>query len=73
MKHHTPEHTKAPALSAASRLNQNYLTSVPPREEVARRAYHKYESSGYSSGNELQHWLEAEAELTAKGQEARAA
>ncbi len=36
--------------------------------DVATRAYAKYENSGYASGNDVQHWLEAESELTPIGE-----
>ena len=35
----------------------------PAADEVARRAYFSYLNEGSRSGNAVQHWLEAEAEL----------
>jgi hypothetical protein len=43
-----------------------HLTStVPAREEIARRAYVKYLAYGERSRDAVRDWLEAEAELTA--------
>jgi hypothetical protein len=32
-------------------------------DAIALRAYELYAASGYADGNDLQHWLDAEAEL----------
>jgi hypothetical protein len=40
-------------------------TTLPPRDEVARRAYVKYLAYGERSRDPMRDWLEAEAELTA--------
>jgi hypothetical protein len=39
---------------------------APSREEVAKRAYFRYVNQGWQSGHDVQHWLEAEAELMAE-------
>ncbi len=36
---------------------------VPSPDEVARRAYFVYVNQGSLPGHEVQHWLQAEAEL----------
>ncbi len=35
-------------------------------EEIAKRAYHIWESKGRPDGNALDHWLQAEAEVAAE-------
>jgi len=37
----------------------------PTREEINKRAYDSYLREGAKDGNDLFHWLEAEADLTA--------
>jgi hypothetical protein len=44
-------------------LNQSKLASAPSPEVVARRAYSIYENQGSQPGHDLQHWLNAEAQL----------
>jgi hypothetical protein len=39
---------------------------VASADEVARRAYFTYVNQGSQPGHEVQHWLEAEAELIAE-------
>jgi len=39
---------------------------VPSVDEVARRAYFTYVNQGSLPGHEVQHWLEAEAQLIAE-------
>lgn len=38
----------------------------PSREEVAERAYQLYERAGRRDGSDLEHWLQAEAELISR-------
>jgi hypothetical protein len=52
--------------SAAAGLNQNEINFSPSADEVARKAYFAYENQGSLPGHEVQHWLAAEAELTAE-------
>ena len=47
-------------------LNQNEIDFAPPPDEVARKAYFSYENQGSLPGHDVQHWLEAEAELIAE-------
>jgi hypothetical protein len=44
-------------------LNQNKIDFVPSPDEVARRAYFSYVNQGSLPGHDVQHWLEAEAQL----------
>ena len=52
--------------SAAADLNQNEIDFVPSPDEVARKAYFSYVNEGSQPGHEVQHWLEAEAQLLAE-------
>ena len=56
----------ASRLTAAEDLNQNKIDFVPSADEVARRAYFSYVNQGSLPGHDVQHWLEAEAELIAE-------
>jgi hypothetical protein len=51
---------------AAVDLSQNEIDFVPSRDEVARKAYFSYVNQGSLQGHEVQHWLEAEAQLLAE-------
>jgi hypothetical protein len=44
-------------------LSQNEINFTPSPDEVARRAYFTYVNQGSLPGHEVQHWLQAEAEL----------
>jgi hypothetical protein len=46
--------------------SQNEINFAPAPDEVARRAYFTYVNQGSQSGHEVQHWLQAEAELLAE-------
>jgi hypothetical protein len=49
--------------TAVAELNQNEIDFAPSPDEVARKAYFSYVNQGSSQGHEVQHWLEAEAQL----------
>ncbi len=72
MKHdkHSHEPVAKPAdaasLAAAARLVEAEAAYSPPPDEVARRAYFCYENQGSLPGHEVQHWLQAEADLIAE-------
>jgi hypothetical protein len=51
---------------AVADLNQNEIDFAPSPDEVARRAYFSYVNEGSLPGQEVQHWLEAEAQLLAE-------
>jgi hypothetical protein len=52
--------------TAVADLNQSGIDFSPSPDEVARRAYFSYVNQGSLQGHEVQHWLEAEAELLAE-------
>jgi hypothetical protein len=52
--------------TAVADLNQNGIDFAPSADEVARRAYFSYVNEGSLPGHDVQHWLEAEAELLAE-------
>ena len=71
MKHnqHYQEQIHAPVGASRPRaadLEQNEIDFTPAPDEVARRAYFSYENQGSLPGHEVQHWLQAEAELIAE-------
>ena len=45
---------------------QNKIVFAPSADEVARRAYFSYVNQGALQGHDVQHWLDAEAELIAE-------
>ena len=49
-----------PPVAALSRAETDF---TPSPDEVARRAYFTYVNEGSRPGHEVQHWLQAEAEL----------
>jgi hypothetical protein len=51
---------------AAADAEQSGLDFAPSADEVARRAYFSYVNAGSPPGRDVQHWLEAEAELLAE-------
>jgi hypothetical protein len=71
MKHnkYSPNQNQKPAgasWTAAAASNQNEINFTPSTDEVARRAYFSYENQGSLPGHDVQHWLQAEAELIAE-------
>ena len=46
-------------------LNQNKTDVKPSRDAVAKKAYFSYLNGGSQPGQEMKHWLEAEAQLIA--------
>jgi DUF2934 family protein len=72
MKHNKypqDQNLKAPAgspLTAAVNVNENEVDFAPSQDEVARRAYFTYVNQGSPPGRDVQHWLEAEAQLLAE-------
>ena len=57
--------------TAAANFNPSGIEFVPSPEEVARRAYFSYVNQGSLPGHEVQHWLEAEAQLLAERNQTR--
>ncbi len=44
--------------------NQTTKSTGELQEQIRRRAYELYEQSGRDDGHELDHWLQAESEVT---------
>lgn len=44
--------------------NEASFSSRPSHDDIARRAYQHWESSGRSEGNDQDHWYNAERELS---------
>jgi hypothetical protein len=71
MKHKTFYQDKnqkpaAPSTAAVTTESEREAKDfVPAPDEVARKAYFSYENEGSRPGRDVQHWLAAEAELTA--------
>jgi hypothetical protein len=64
MKHNKyPQDRSASSPAAEADLNENEIDFAPSQDEVARRAYFSYVNQGSPPGRDVQHWLEAEAEL----------
>jgi hypothetical protein len=52
--------------TATADLNQSEVDFAPSSDEVARKAYFSYVNQGSLPGHEVQHWLDAEAQLLAE-------
>jgi len=52
--------------AAGGELNQNKIDLHPAPYDVAARAYSHYEKGGFRHGFDMDHWLNAEAELLAE-------
>jgi hypothetical protein len=67
MKHHKPMPTERANVTLppapVADFNQNGIDFAPSPDEVARKAYFAYANAGSANGNDVQHWLDAEAEL----------
>jgi hypothetical protein len=61
----------APLSASSSATSQKIADFTPSADEVARRAYFTYVNQGSSPGHDVQHWLAAEAELTAERNQTR--
>jgi hypothetical protein len=57
----TPFRTDVP-----SEIDQRPVDFMPPENEVSHRAYFNYLNEGSPRGRDVQHWLNAEAELIAE-------
>jgi hypothetical protein len=60
------KHSGAVLAPAVQPMDPSPTAFVPSPDEVARRAYFTYVNQGSLQGHEVQHWLVAEAELTAE-------
>jgi hypothetical protein len=61
---HKPANASPPVASADA--NTGGVDDAPSRDEVERRAYFTYVNQGSLQGHEVQHWLDAEAQLLAE-------
>ena len=61
-----PKPSGGATAKAAEESKLNEAAFVPSPDEVARKAYFSYVNQGSRQGHEVQHWLEAEAELLAE-------
>ncbi|MBP9903763.1 MAG: DUF2934 domain-containing protein [Verrucomicrobia subdivision 3 bacterium] len=52
--------------AAASDARQSRIASLPPPDQIAKRAYIRNVNEGSQPGRAEQHWLEAEAQLHAE-------
>jgi hypothetical protein len=52
--------------AAVADANPSGSDFTPSPDEVARRAYFSYVNQGSRPGHDVQHWLEAEAQLLAE-------
>ena len=73
MKHNKAPNAKkqkpfaaAAELDAGAPLDDNAAPFVPSADEVALRAYLKFQNQGASDGYDVEHWLRAETELIAE-------
>ena len=77
MKHHqhpqaqNQKQAEAPRPASTADLSPNEMDFTPTPDEVARRAYFTYVNQGSQDGHEVQHWLQAEAELIAERKRTR--
>ena len=66
---HIMKHNNSPQaqsqMPARAELSQNKSDFAPSPDEVARRAYFSYLNEGSRPGRDVQHWLEAEAQMIA--------
>lgn len=62
-----------PVIGKESKSNHQPLNTVfvSKINDIATRAYYKAEARGYEPGNEIQDWLDAEAEMVEEDKEAK--
>jgi hypothetical protein len=71
MSHKNHSRGQNPNLAAASAqvnvlpYKKTEICRPPSQEEISRRAYFNYVNEGSKPGNDVYHWLEAEADLRA--------
>jgi hypothetical protein len=58
-----PQQQKQKPAPVSADLKLSATNFTPSADEVARRAYFSYLNEGARPGREVQHWLEAEAQL----------
>jgi hypothetical protein len=58
--------TKVVRTTVAAKVSHlSSVAAAPTLEDIARRAYEIYESEGRPSGRDVEHWVQAETELSA--------
>ncbi len=62
---HNPNLQPATAPVTAPTARKTESNHLPTQDEISKRAYYNYLHEGSKPGNDLFHWLEAEADLTA--------
>ena len=76
MKHKKSSQNQKPGGASrstpAADLTPSGIDFAPSPDEVARRAYFTYVNQGSLPGQDVQHWLEAEAQLVAERNVTRA-
>ena len=65
-RNQNPKPAGASLPATAVNLSQGGIDFAPSPDEVARKAYFNYENAGSLPGHDVQHWLEAEAQLLAE-------
>ena len=58
--------TPSPKNSSSAEISPMDRSYVPPKDEVAKRAYFIFLNRGGYNGADLDHWLEAELQLFAE-------
>lgn len=56
-------HADAPV--GTQKHNQRHAAAKPSHDEIAERAYNLFSAGGYIPGHDVEHWLQAEAQITA--------
>lgn len=75
MKHtkHNPPGGRNPRAEAPTTPPAATHSSQPPRlvDEVSKLAYQSYVKQGFTHGNDVRHWLDAEAQLLSESNTTR--
>jgi hypothetical protein len=56
-------HDHAP--TKTQKHKQRHAAVKPSHDDIAERAFHLFSASGYIPGHDLEHWLQAEAQIAA--------
>ena len=71
MKHNQPSQNQNQQPASAELDRNGVINFAPSADEVARRAYFCYVNEGSRPGQDVQHWLAAEAELISERNQTR--
>ena len=55
-------HAHAPVRTQKN--HQRHVAVKPSHDEIAERAYNLFSASGYIPGHDVEHWFQAEAQIT---------